>query len=141
MTAFPRYLMISKNSVIHQCVQRVNDARPAYGLNSLHRLIYCIIDFLGTCAFLGYTYMADLPHDQVAHDFDIAVHVRTRGGRRYIPYFDILTDEVFQAYIDRGAKTRAQFIITKEERDANPLTCDGEWFTTPGQDADWVQLN
>ena len=110
------------------------------------RLFHVIIDDLNVGdeveagQFLGYAYMAD-QNDHVANDFDIAVHVRTRDGRRYIPYFDILSDEVFQAYIDRGATSRAQFIITKEERDANPLSCDGEWFTTSGSDADWVQLN
>lgn len=87
---------------------------------------------------LGYAYMAD--NTQVAHDFDIAVHVNTREGRRYISYFDVMTDEVFQAYIDRGATSRTQFIITKEYRDAHPLTCDGEWFTEPTVDNDWVGL-
>lgn len=90
---------------------------------------------------LGYAHMSNLAHDQIAHDFDIAVSVRTPGGPRFISYFEIMTDEVFQAYRDRGATTRNQFIITKEERDADPLTCDGEWFTAQDNDANWVQLD
>ena len=116
---------------------------PAFTIRLFHIIIddLKVGDKVEAGEHLGYAFMSRLPDDQVAHDFDIAVHVRTQEGRRYVPYFDILTDQVFQAYVDRGATSRAQFTITKEERDAHPLTCDGEWFTEPSVDDDWVQLD
>ena len=52
-----------------------------------------------------------------------------------------MTPELFESYRARGAESTDQFIITKEERDANPLTCDGEWFTGNDPLKGWVQLN
>ena len=40
-----------------------------------------------------------------------------------LSYFDVITDEVFEEYKDRGAAEREQFIISKEERDEAPLNC------------------
>ena len=41
----------------------------------------------------------------------------------YLSYFQVMTDNVFAAYIKRGAKSRNDFIISKEYRDAHPLQC------------------
>lgn len=116
---------------------------PAFTIRLFHIKIkdLKVGDKVSAGEHIGYAYMSRLPDGQVAANFDIAVHVRTTQGRRYIPYFDILTDEAFQAYIDRGATSREQFTISKEYRDANPLSCDGEWFTEPTVEYDWVQLN
>ncbi len=116
---------------------------PAFTIRLFHIIIddLKVGDKVEAGEHLGYAFMSRLLDDQVAHDFDIAVYVRPQEGRRYVHYFHILTDQVFQAYIDRGATSRNQFAITKEYRDANPLSCDGEWFTEPSVDDDWVQLD
>lgn len=45
------------------------------------------------------------------------------GESEIVSYFDVMTDDLFQHYNDRGATSRDQFIVTKEERDAAPLKC------------------
>ena len=71
---------------------------------------------------------------------DIAVSVNTTRGWKLISYFDVMTDSLFQAYQARGVSSRDQLIISKEARDADTLTCDGESFTSQGQLEDWVVL-
>ena len=72
---------------------------------------------------------------------DIAVEVNTPKGRRLISYLDVLTDALFQSYQARGLTSRNTAIITKEARDAEPLTCSGEVFVTRGTLENWVILN
>jgi len=61
--------------------------------------------------------------------------------RKMISYFDLMTDSLFQKYQQRGITSRSDLIITKEERDANPLTCNAGGFFTPSEnEADWVIL-
>ncbi len=61
---------------------------------------------------------------------DIAVQ---RGGFRgeFVSYFSVMPDSVFAAYQARGISTREDLIVSKEARDANPLTCQGEQFAHP----------
>jgi len=73
--------------------------------------------------------------------FDIAVWVNTPSGIRNISYFDTMADTLFSNYIARGAKSRDDFIISKEARDADPLTCDGQRFTSNGKLENWFTLN
>ena len=80
-------------------------------------------------------------HDEYSHDYDIAVGVNTREGYRHISYFQTMTPELFQTYRDRGIEDVNEFIITKEDRDANPLTCGEEEFTGPTSTGDWTHLN
>lgn len=56
---------------------------------------------------------------------DIAVAVETNNGRQLISVFDVMPDALFQAYLDRGASDRSDFIISKAQRDANPLDIIG----------------
>lgn len=132
-----------EEDIIDYQVHIKSEEYPVFTIRLFHIMIddLKVGDKVEAGEHLGYAFMSRLPADQVAHDFDITVHVRTQEGRRYVPYFDILTDDVFQAYIDRGATNRAQFTITKEYRDAHPLSCDGEWFTEPTVDYDWVKLD
>ena len=83
-------------------------------------------------------YYEDL--DEYATSFDIAVWVNTPSGLKLVPYFDTLKDAVFNNYIARGASSRQDFTITKEERDADPLECAGESFLTSGNIENWVTL-
>lgn len=73
---------------------------------------------------------------------DIAVTVDTPRGRKAVSWFQVMTDTVFQGYAARGVTSRASAIITQAERDADPLTCNGETFTSMGSGAiqDWLVL-
>lgn len=72
---------------------------------------------------------------------DIAVKVTTPNGWKLVSYFDVMIDTVFQDYQARGLTSRNDAIISKETRDADPLTCDGEEFTDSGNLENWVILN
>lgn len=80
-------------------------------------------------------YYEDL--NEHATNFDIAVRVNTPSGSRLVSYIDILSDEIFNTYLARGASSRQDFIISQEARDADPLQCDGERFLVPGTLDDW----
>ena len=61
------------------------------------------------------------PHGQA----EIATWIYLGNGQvKYISFFDVANDEVFAEYTERGIKDRAELIITKEDRDNNPIPCD-----------------
>jgi hypothetical protein len=68
---------------------------------------------------------------------DIAIQAGGISMREaFMSYFDVMPDSVFAAYQKRGAKTRDDFIFTKEYRDAHPYGCNqdkssGQEFTRP----------
>lgn len=86
---------------------------------------------------------------------DIAVFVRTNqdgpvvnyilgDGVKYVSIFEVMTNQLFSAYQQRGVSNRAELIITKEERDADPLNCDEDWGPPnpgAGNIPNWVILN
>jgi len=72
---------------------------------------------------------------------DIAVGVNTPAGYRLVSYFDVMPDFLFQNYQARGLTSRGDAIISREERDFDPLTCNGEEFTSTGVLEGWVTLN
>ena len=72
---------------------------------------------------------------------DIAVEVSTPSGWKLVSYFDVMTDSLFQNYQARGLSSRDDAIISKEARDADPLTCDGDQFTDSGNLENYVVLN
>jgi hypothetical protein len=73
---------------------------------------------------------------------DIAISIGPKEGGRLISYFDAMTDGVFQPYQARGVASRSAMIITKAERDADPVPCVGEsQFTVFGTLPSWVTLN
>ena len=48
-----------------------------------------------------------------------------------ISFLEVVTDEIFNLYKSRGVDSPSDVIITREERDANPLPCDNSeagWF-------------
>lgn len=69
---------------------------------------------------------------------DIAVGVNTTKGYKLVSYFELMTDSLFAAYEARGMSSCSDAIISKELRDANPLTCDGESFTSEDTLENWV---
>jgi hypothetical protein len=70
----------------------------------------------------------------------VIVNDPTKQGRM-VSWFDIITDKVFNEYSARGIGTRSAMMITKSERDANPLTCSGDTFTSSDPLESWVILN
>lgn len=72
---------------------------------------------------------------------DIAVAVVTPTGRRFVSWFDVMTDGLFATYVARGASARSSLIISRIARDADPLTCDAVGnFVTRGTLESWVLL-
>lgn len=130
-----------KNKQIHICP----DDQPAF----LIVLFHC--DLLSSAIqegkkvqageLLGYARMYYEDLNEHADNFDVAVWVNTPSGPRMISYFETMQDAVFASYIARGAVSRQDFIITRQERDADPLQCDGEAFLNSGQPENWVVLH
>lgn len=71
---------------------------------------------------------------------DVALGVHTPQGYRLISFFQAMPEPLFACYAARGVVSRQQLVITREERDAAPLTCAGETFLTPGTLENWVTL-
>ncbi len=73
---------------------------------------------------------------------DIAIFFDSKEDGTLASYFDTMTDAVFEEYKARGPSSRADFVITKEERDADAVPCTGEQqFTVHGELDDWVVLD
>jgi len=76
---------------------------------------------------------------------DIAVQATTKEGTMFLSYFELMTDEVFSLYGARGMISREDAVISASDRDATPLTCDGEWYTERtadfGDPSAWITLN
>lgn len=71
---------------------------------------------------------------------DVAVSANEQGGYRLVSWFDAITDALFERYRARGLSTRSEAIIGRGERDADPLTCNGETFSGKGLLVNWVRL-
>ena len=80
-------------------------------------------------------------HIGVQTTSDIAVGINTTRGYKLVSYFDVMTDSLFATYQARGLNSRSDVIISKEDREADPLSCDGETFTSQGTLENWVHLN
>jgi len=73
---------------------------------------------------------------------DIAVRVNTPNGSKLLSYFEVIDDNVFSEYQIRGLNSRDDVIITKDERDADPLSCvQHEAFDDSGNLENWASLN
>lgn len=66
---------------------------------------------------------------QTMSDISVIVNDPTHQGRM-VSYFQVMTDELFSTYQARGVASRNDLIISRELRDANPLTCNGDTFTS-----------
>ena len=71
---------------------------------------------------------------------DIAVSVAATGGNQLISFFDIISDSIFQLYQARGLASRTDVILSKQARDNDPLTCNGDTFSSAGNLANWVPV-
>jgi hypothetical protein len=77
---------------------------------------------------------------EVAHDFDVGVRVWTPYGTRYVSWVETLTDALFASYAARGPTARSDLVLTEAARDADPLTCTGQTFTSAGTLPAWFVL-
>jgi hypothetical protein len=72
---------------------------------------------------------------------DVAVGVDTPSGYRLVSWFDVITERLLDGYRARGLASRSAAIISRAERDADPLACAaGERFLSAGHLSDWVTL-
>lgn len=72
---------------------------------------------------------------------DVAFGVMTPAGFRLVSWFEVMTDDVFSIYAARGVSARGDMIVTQAQRDADPLTCDGQEFQSASSLLDWLELN
>jgi hypothetical protein len=71
---------------------------------------------------------------------DVAVSVDTPEGFALVSWFDAMMDPLLETYRVRGLRDRQQAIISRDQRDANPLSCNGESFLGKGTLDNWVVL-
>ena len=72
-------------------------------------------------------------------DISVIVNDPTKQGIM-VSYFEVITDSIFNLYSARGVSSRETMIISKQQRDANPLTCSGETFVSSDTIENWVIL-
>jgi hypothetical protein len=77
---------------------------------------------------------------QTMSDISVIVNDPARQGRM-VSYFDVITDTVFKEYSDHGVNSRADMMIPKVTRDANPLTCSGDVFMSADALENWVVIH
>ncbi len=80
-------------------------------------------------------------HSEAVQASDILVGVHTPHGLKLVSYFDVMTDSLFADYQARGMSSRSDAIISREERDADPLVCDDSEFADSGNLEGWVTLD
>ncbi|MCK4835462.1 MAG: hypothetical protein KAT17_02440 [Candidatus Aminicenantes bacterium] len=72
---------------------------------------------------------------------DIAIWVHSPYGNKLISYFEVMTEDIFQMYQIRGIFSREQTIISKANRDNDPLQCVNGQFVDRGNLENWVYLD
>jgi hypothetical protein len=81
---------------------------------------------------------------QTYSDIAIMQQYSTSQGlkTRYISYFEIMTDVLFSQYSLRGVSALSTMIISEQERNAYPLSCqpDGLFNDNTSGISDWVNL-
>jgi hypothetical protein len=77
---------------------------------------------------------------QTTSDISIIVNDPTKQGRM-VSWFEVMSDAVFQQYSAKGVTSRESMIISKQERDAHPLSCSGDTFLTADSLESWVILS
>jgi len=77
--------------------------------------------------------------NQTYSDISVIVNDPTRQGR-FVSYFDVMPDSLFADFKSRGVPDRSTLIISKDEREAFPLMCHGDTFTSTDSLQSWVEL-
>ena len=71
---------------------------------------------------------------------DIAIAVNTPAGFRLVSWVHALADSVWMRYQARGLTSRDELVISRAQRDDDPLACDGQAFVDRGSIPDWITL-
>jgi hypothetical protein len=119
-------------------VEIMSDEYPAFRFQIFHITLATtrtVNEKIEAGAYLG-THIGSVTYS----DISVIVNDPTKQGRM-VSYFDVITDKVFSEYQSRGISLRSDLIISKALRDANPLTCSGDAFTSADPLECWVTLN
>jgi len=71
---------------------------------------------------------------------DVAVGVGTAAGFQLVSWFEVLIDTALEPYRARGISAASDVIISRPDRDSQPLSCSGEQFGDKGTIPNWVNL-
>jgi hypothetical protein len=117
-----------------------SDSLPAFRFSIFHfnpanSYIYIIGQKVAEGEYLGMHIGS-----QTMSDISVIVNDPTHQGRM-VSFFSVITDQVFNAYLARGVPDRDGLIISREERDANPLECSGDTFISSDTLQNWMILN
>ncbi len=119
-------------------IEIVSDAFPAFRFSVFH--VNPATDYqVGNSVTAG-ELLGTHAGTQTMSDISVIVNDPTRQGRM-VSYFDVMTDDVFAGYFNRGVMARTDVIIPKALRDAHPLVCNGDTFTGTDSLQNWVMLN
>ena len=117
------------------------DENPAFYVEIFHldpQTPIVVGDKLTAGQLLGY-------HSSNSTMSDIAAFVRVPSAdtvaTKFVSYFDLMTDELFENYQKRGVVSREDFIISKALRDSDPLDCSRDWGSGMGNLSNWADLN
>ena len=119
-------------------IEIASDAYPAFRISIFHINLQGtrnVNDKISAGELLG-THTGS----QTYSDISVIVNDPSRLGRM-VSYFDVITNQVFSEFSAYGINSRSVMIIPKSERDANPLTCSGDTFTSSDPLESWVILN
>jgi hypothetical protein len=129
---------VEEESVGGTKIEIASDNYPAFRISIFH------INLIGTRTvddkIIAGEQLGTHIGSQTYSDISVIVNDPARQGRM-VSWFDIITDEVFNEYTARGVISRSDMIISKSERDANPLTCSGDTFTSSDPLESWFYLN
>jgi hypothetical protein len=78
--------------------------------------------------------------NQTWSDISVWVNDPAQQGR-LVSWFQVMTDELFNTYKNRGIASRDDMIISKTLRDANPLVCSDETFISTDTLKNWVTMS
>ncbi len=115
-----------------------SDEYPAFRFSIFHinpSAQYNIDDAVAEGELLG-THFGN----QTYSDISVIVNDPLRQGRM-VSFFDVMTDGLFAEYSLRGINSRNDVIISKEARDANPLSCNGDTFAPGDLLENWFYLD
>jgi hypothetical protein len=118
-------------------IEIASDKYPAFRFSIFHinTSVFKVDDKVVSGQLLG-THIGS----QTYSDISVIVNDPTRQGRM-VSFFEVITDNVFNEYSLRGISSRENLIISKADRDANPLTCNGDTFTNIDPIESWVYIN
>lgn len=111
-----------------------SDEQPAFVFTVMHPVLdrtFIVGEHLTEGEPIGY-HVDDFTWSDIVVSVDDGKGIAKTCGEgpsgRLVSYFDTMTDEAFQVFVDRGVATRAKLIISRDERDTDPPVCVGSSF-------------